>query len=45
MPPEVPPNALGVYRAECEDNIVQAKATRDASIRLFREEQGVWGDG
>ncbi len=37
--------ALGNYRAECADNIVQAKASRDTSIRLFREEQGVWGDG
>ena len=37
--------SLGNYRAECTDNIVQAKASRDASIRLFREEQGVWGDG
>ena len=45
VPPEAPPMALGIYRAECENNIVQAKATRDTSIRLFREEQGVWGDG
>ena len=37
--------ALGQYRAECEDNIVQAKASRDLSIRMFRDEQGVWGDG
>ena len=37
--------ALGNYRAECKDNIVQAKASRDSRIRLFRESQGVWGDG
>lgn len=37
--------ALEEYRAECENDIVQAKATRDVSIRLFRESQGVWGDG
>ena len=33
------------YRAECEENIVHAKASRDMGIRLFRREQGVWGDG
>lgn len=33
------------YRAECEDDFVQARAARDLMIRLFREEQGVWGDG
>lgn len=33
------------YREECEDNVVQAKAARDLSIRLFRQRQGVWGDG
>lgn len=33
------------YRAECKDNIFHAKASRDLSIRLFRREQGVWGDG
>ena len=45
VPPEAPPMAFAIYRAECKDNIVQAKATRDTSIRLFREQQGVWGDG
>ena len=45
VPPEVPPMTLAIYRAECKNNIVQAKATRDTSIRLFRQEQGVWGDG
>ena len=37
--------SLSEYRAECEDNILQAKAARDTSIRLFRQRQGVWGDG
>lgn len=37
--------SLRGYRAECEDNIVQAKAARDLEIRLFRQRQGVWGDG
>ena len=37
--------AVTSYRAECEDNILHAKASRDVSIRLFRQEQGVWGDG
>ena len=45
VPPEMPANTLTIYRAECENNIVQAKATRDTSIRLFRQQQGVWGDG
>ena len=33
------------YREECEDDVVQARASRDLSIRLFRQSQGVWGDG
>ena len=33
------------YRAECNDNVLQAKASRNLSIRLFRQEQGVWGVG
>lgn len=37
--------AVTSYRAEGEDDILHAKASRDVSIRLFREEQGVWGDG
>lgn len=37
--------ALEHYRSECKDNIAQAKASRDLSIRVFREEQNVWGDG
>ena len=45
VPPEVPPMTLAIYRTQCKDNIVQAKATRDTSIRLFRQQQGVWGDG
>lgn len=36
---------LKSYRAQCEDNIAQAKASRDVSIRMFRNEQSVWGDG
>ena len=36
---------LRAYRETCEDDIVQAKASRDLSIRLFRQRQGVWGDG
>ena len=36
---------LRTYRADCEDNIVQERAARDLSIRLFRQRQGVWGDG
>ena len=36
---------LNDYRAECEDDILQAKASRDLSIQLFRQDQGVWGDG
>ena len=36
---------LRAYRAECEDDIVQERAARDLSIRLFRQRQGVWGDG
>lgn len=45
-----PPNAQAAkriydYRAECKDNIVHAKTSRDSGIRLFRREQGVWGDG
>lgn len=36
---------LDGYRDECEDDIRQAKAARDVGIRLFRREQGVWGDG
>ena len=37
--------SLRSYRAECEDDIVQAKASLDLKIRLFRQRQGVWGDG
>ncbi len=37
--------SLRNYRAECEDDIVQAKASLDLKIRLFRQRQGVWGDG
>lgn len=37
--------SLQKYRAECEDNILQVKASRDVSIRMFRQKQGVWGDG
>ena len=33
------------YRAECKDDVSHAKASRDMSIRLFRQNQGVWGDG
>ena len=33
------------YREECVNDIVQAKAARDMSIRLFRQRQGGWGDG
>ena len=33
------------YRAECKDDILGAKASRDMSIQLFRQNQGVWGDG
>lgn len=36
---------LRVYKAECADHIVQAKAARDVGIRVFRSQQGVWGDG
>lgn len=42
---EISAQFLDDYRDECEDNILQAKASRDTSIRLFRQEQGVWGDG
>ena len=37
--------SLRAYRAECEDNTVQERVARDLSIRLFRQRQGVWGDG
>ena len=37
--------SLRAYRAECEDDIVQERAGRDLGIRLFRQRQGVWGDG
>lgn len=45
VPDEQALNGLESYRAQCEDNIAQAKASRDVSIRMFRHEQGVWGDG
>ena len=45
VPDERASRGLRSYRAQCEDNIVQAKASRDLSIRIFRHEQGVWGDG
>ena len=37
--------SLRAYRAACEDDIVQQRAARDLGIRMFRESQGVWGDG
>lgn len=37
--------SLRAYREECEDDAVQARAARDLRIRLFRQRQGVWGDG
>ena len=33
------------YRATCVDDIVLQRAARDLGIRMFRESQGVWGDG
>lgn len=36
---------LSVYRAECENDILQLRAGRDLEIRRFRRSQGVWGDG
>ncbi len=33
------------YRADREDDILKVKRARDLSIRIFRQEQGVWGDG
>ena len=36
---------LRMYRAECENDIVEQRAARDLGIRVFRLRQGVWGDG
>lgn len=36
---------LRVYRVECRSDIIHAKAAWDERVRMFREEQGVWGDG
>ena len=37
--------SLAEYREQCVDDVRQARAARDMGIRLFREGQGVWGDG
>ena len=44
-PSEEAVGSLKEYIAECEDDIMQARAARDLSVRLFRVRQGVWGDG
>ena len=45
VPTQTNAHLLNDYRAECEDDVLQAKASRDLSIQLFRQDQGVWGDG